>query len=66
MVPAAKLLAAVLVLGITGQASAGFYGAGDDVVTLTPANFDKLVGKNGSVWLVELYAQWSVTQIYVV
>ncbi len=59
MAAAPKLLAvALLLLLAVGEASAGFYGASDDVVTLTPANFDKLVGRNDTVWLVELYAQW--------
>ena len=37
---------------------ADFYGAADDVVTLTPDNFAKLVDKSKSVWIVEFYAPW--------
>lgn len=58
MAASQRLLAAALLLMAARQALAGFYGTSDDVVTLTPANFDQLVGQNGSIWLVELYAQW--------
>ena len=62
MAASQRLVAAALLLLAARQALAGFYGTSDDVVTLTPANFDQLVGQNDSVWLVELYAQWSVLQ----
>lgn len=53
------VLTAVAVLFVSlGQANAGFYSSSDSVVTLTPDNFDQLVGKNDTVWIVELYAQW--------
>ena len=34
----------------------GFYGAGSDVVNLTPETFDKKLGSG--IWMVEFYAPW--------
>ncbi|RXM98115.1 Protein disulfide-isomerase A6 [Acipenser ruthenus] len=36
----------------------GFYSSSDDVVELTPANFNKEVLQSDSLWLVEFYAPW--------
>ncbi|XP_066554480.1 protein disulfide-isomerase A6 [Amia ocellicauda] len=35
-----------------------FYSSSDDVVELTPANFNKEVLQSDSLWLVEFYAPW--------
>ena len=51
---AATLVLAAMLLA--GCASA-FYSAGDDVVTLTPKNFDN-VKKSKGVWMIEFYAPW--------
>ena len=37
-----------------------FYGPSDDVIELTPSNFDSMVVNSGDVWVVEFYAPWSV------
>ncbi|XP_075869575.1 protein disulfide-isomerase A6 [Nelusetta ayraudi] len=51
-----------LVLGVLGCALVlsvqAFYSASDDVVQLTPANFNKEVIQSDSLWLVEFYAPW--------
>lgn len=39
----------------------GFYSASDDVVQLTPSNFNKEVIQSDSLWLVEFYAPWWVS-----
>ncbi|XP_041105598.1 protein disulfide-isomerase A6-like [Polyodon spathula] len=36
----------------------GFYSSSDDVVELTPANFNGEVLQSDSLWLVEFYAPW--------
>ncbi|KAK1170253.1 protein disulfide-isomerase A6-like [Acipenser oxyrinchus oxyrinchus] len=36
----------------------GFYSSSDDVVELTPANFNREVLQSDSLWLVEFYAPW--------
>uniref|UniRef100_A0AAY4BE33 Protein disulfide-isomerase A6 n=1 Tax=Denticeps clupeoides TaxID=299321 RepID=A0AAY4BE33_9TELE len=36
----------------------GLYSAGDDVVQLTPSNFNREVMQSDSLWLVEFYAPW--------
>lgn len=36
----------------------GFYSSSDDVVELTPSNFNKLVIQGDEVWMVEFYAPW--------
>jgi len=46
-----------LILGLFSQALA-LYQSGDNVVDLTPSNFDKLVLKGDEVWIVEFYAPW--------
>ena len=35
-----------------------FYTKSDDVVELTPSNFDSLVMRGDEVWIVEFYAPW--------
>ncbi|KAM6906014.1 protein disulfide-isomerase A6 isoform 2-T2 [Lycodopsis pacificus] len=51
-----------LLLGVLGCSlllSVGaFYSASDDVVELTPSNFNKEVIQSDSLWLVEFYAPW--------
>ena len=44
---------------MVGVASA-FYGPSDDVIELTPANFDSQVVNSADVWVIEFYAPWSV------
>ncbi len=34
------------------------FSSADDVVELTPDNFDKLVLKSDGVWVIEFYAPW--------
>jgi len=51
------MLCGLVVLGLLGQSLALFQ-AGDNVVDLTPSNFDKLVLKGDEVWIVEFYAPW--------
>lgn len=46
-------LACSLVLSVQA-----FYSASDDVVQLTPSNFNKEVIQSDSLWLVEFYAPW--------
>ncbi|XP_041109487.1 protein disulfide-isomerase A6-like [Polyodon spathula] len=36
----------------------GFYSSSDDVVELTPANFNREVLQSDSLWLIEFYAPW--------
>lgn len=36
----------------------GFYSSSDDVVTLDPTNFDRLVAQSSDIWLIEFYAPW--------
>lgn len=36
----------------------GLYSASDDVIELTPTNFNKEVIQSESLWLVEFYAPW--------
>jgi protein disulfide-isomerase A6 len=47
----------VLLLGLTNVALA-FYTPSDDVVTLTATNFDSLVKRSDSTWVVEFFAPW--------
>ncbi|CAF0939600.1 unnamed protein product [Didymodactylos carnosus] len=35
-----------------------FYSPSDDVVTLDPTNFDRLVTQSSDLWIVEFYAPW--------
>lgn len=41
----------------------GMYSASDDVVELTPSNFNKEVIQSDSLWLIEFYAPWWVCVI---
>ena len=36
----------------------GLYSPSDDVVELTPSNFNREVLQSDSLWLVEFYAPW--------
>merc|ERR1719369_333334 len=47
----------LVLLGLIGG-SVALYSAGDSVIDLTPANFDKLVLKGDEVWIIEFYAPW--------
>uniref|UniRef100_A0A672GV34 Protein disulfide-isomerase A6 n=1 Tax=Salarias fasciatus TaxID=181472 RepID=A0A672GV34_SALFA len=51
-----------LVLGVLGcsllLSAQALYSSSDDVVELTPSNFNKEVIQSDSVWLVEFYAPW--------
>jgi len=47
-----------LVLMAFAGRSLAFYGSGDAVIELTPANFDKQVTNGDGVWIVEFYAPW--------
>ena len=48
-----------LVFFVAALAAAnGFYSSSDDVVTLDPSNFDRLVVQSSDIWLVEFYAPW--------
>uniref|UniRef100_G3P4Z2 Protein disulfide-isomerase A6 n=1 Tax=Gasterosteus aculeatus aculeatus TaxID=481459 RepID=G3P4Z2_GASAC len=51
------LLLGVLCCSLVLSARA-FYSASDDVVELTPSNFNKEVIQSDSLWLVEFYAPW--------
>jgi len=51
------MMLSLFVLGLVGQSLALFQ-SGDNVVDLTPSNFDKLVMKGDEVWIVEFYAPW--------
>ncbi|KAE8286768.1 Protein disulfide-isomerase A6 [Larimichthys crocea] len=51
-----------LLLGVLGCSLVlsvqAFYSASDDVIVLTPSNFNKEVIQSDSLWLVEFYAPW--------
>lgn len=51
-----------LLLGVLGcsllLSAQALYSSSDDVVELTPSNFNKEVIQSDSVWLVEFYAPW--------
>jgi len=51
------MLCGLVLLGLLGH-SLALYQSGDNVVDLTPSNFDKLVLKGDEVWIVEFYAPW--------
>lgn len=36
----------------------GLYSSSDDVIELTPSNFNQEVIQSDSLWLVEFYAPW--------
>jgi len=39
-------------------AANGLYSSSDDVIELTPSNFNREVIQSASLWLVEFYAPW--------
>lgn len=41
-------------------AVSGLYSSSDDVIELTPSNFNREVIQSNSLWLVEFYAPWYV------
>uniref|UniRef100_T1GI35 Protein disulfide-isomerase A6 homolog n=1 Tax=Megaselia scalaris TaxID=36166 RepID=T1GI35_MEGSC len=47
-----------LIFAVLFGLSSGMYTSRDDVIELTPSNFDKLVTKSNEVWVVEFYAPW--------
>ena len=47
-------------VGLLATACA-LYSPSDDVIELTPSNFDRLVKQGDEVWMVEFYAPWSVS-----
>ncbi|KAI5610948.1 protein disulfide-isomerase A6 precursor [Silurus asotus] len=48
----------LFVCSLTVLAVHGLYSASDDVVELTPSNFNREVLQSDSLWLVEFYAPW--------
>jgi len=48
----------LLVFGFLIGASYGMYSSSDDVVVLTPSNFDAKVKNGDGLWFVEFYAPW--------
>ena len=49
----------VVLLVLVGVAvSTALYSASDDVIELTPKNFDSLVINSQEIWVVEFYAPW--------
>ena len=48
----------VVFLSLLCHQSLALYQAGDNVVDLTPSNFNKLVMGGDEVWIVEFYAPW--------
>lgn len=61
------LIALLFVLGTVSctlfLAVNGLYSASDDVIELTPTNFNKEVIQSDSLWLVEFYAPWWELQL---
>ncbi|XP_040283399.1 protein disulfide-isomerase A6 [Bufo bufo] len=53
----ARILPVAVVCALFAAAQ-GVYSPSDDVVTLTPSNFNKEVLQSDSLWLVEFYAPW--------
>uniref|UniRef100_A0AAY4BDZ7 Protein disulfide-isomerase A6 n=1 Tax=Denticeps clupeoides TaxID=299321 RepID=A0AAY4BDZ7_9TELE len=52
-------MSGVLLCSLTAELTVhGLYSAGDDVVQLTPSNFNREVMQSDSLWLVEFYAPW--------
>jgi len=62
------LIALLFVLGTVSctlfLAVNGLYSASDDVIELTPTNFNKEVIQSESLWLVEFYAPWYELQLH--
>ena len=52
-----NLMISGVLVAVIGAASA-LYGPGDEVVELTPQNFDSKVMQSDDLWLVEFYAPW--------
>ncbi|XP_051954192.1 protein disulfide-isomerase A6-like [Xyrauchen texanus] len=53
-----RALLGVLVCSLSVLSVHGLYSAGDDVIELTPSNFNREVIQSDSIWLVEFYAPW--------
>ena len=54
-----KLSISALVLSVLlPSAALAFYSSSDNVVELTPTNFDRLVIKDDAIWVVEFFAPW--------
>lgn len=43
----------------------GFYSSNDDVIELTPSNFDRLVTQGSELWLIEFYAPWCGREYFI-
>ncbi|XP_012869009.1 PREDICTED: protein disulfide-isomerase A6 [Dipodomys ordii] len=60
--PAPSLHASVVILGLVScaliLAVSGLYSSSDDVIELTPSNFNREVIQSNGLWLVEFYAPW--------
>lgn len=48
----------ILLSVLLPSATLAFYSSSDNVVELTPTNFDRLVIEDDAVWVVEFYAPW--------
>lgn len=48
----------IVLLTLLVAGASAFYGSGDDVVELTPANFNSKVINGDELWIVEFYAPW--------
>lgn len=48
----------LLLLCASAPHAFAFYSPSDNVVELTPSNFDRLVINDDSIWIVEFYAPW--------
>lgn len=51
-------ISALLLSVLLPSATLAFYSSSDNVVDLTPTNFDRLVVQDDAVWVVEFYAPW--------
>ncbi|CAG9117976.1 unnamed protein product [Plutella xylostella] len=52
------LLQSCLGLLLCVAGTLALYSPSDDVIDLTPSNFDKLVTNSDDIWLIEFYAPW--------
>ncbi|KAH8266619.1 hypothetical protein KR018_003823 [Drosophila ironensis] len=54
-----RQLSILLILGIGLGSAHDFYSPSDDVVELTPANFEREVLWDDNTWVLQFYAPWS-------
>ncbi|XP_067623358.1 protein disulfide-isomerase A6 homolog [Eurosta solidaginis] len=52
------ILFTLLLAALTTFPATALYTSNDDVVELTPSNFDRLVVNDDAIWIVEFYAPW--------